>query len=419
MLLILAQLVLLLLTVWGWGFWLWKSSRAAQLPGWKCHGWFFFGLAGFMSCVLFLHALIYFDLPLKHTSWAGLLVAVAGVLGSLGSLLRRPLPRRPMPRLHRREIAAAGLLFVIVFGFQSAPLFHLGPENYYGSAHTDQVNYVLLSEFLTEKPYSTSDRDIGLQPWLVKALALKGSRLGQSVANGYLGVVSLSDAKRSYGTLSIFIISVGALSVFVMARVLSVPRLLAMLAGIWWGVLPAVTKIHLDGFFSQTCILFVFPAMAAVFYVRRGRLERTPLWLLTVYLAYLLCTYTEVYVLGVGLLVSMVMLAAWTGTPWWQRISAVAAVGAGSLVLTGSYMWYFVHYIGHQYGVAAEPLALADLTPLSGTWMGWKQIFFGYVPATDARLERLSLLAGFAILFFIGSAFQGRGLTKRRFYLPC
>ena len=259
MLLILAQLALLLLTVWGWGFWLWKFSRAARFPGWKRHGWFFFGLAGFMSCVLFLHALIYFDLPLKHTSWVGLLIAVAGVLGSLGSRLRRPPPRRPMHRLHRREIVAAGLLFVTVFGFQSAPLFHLGPGNYYGSAHTDQVNYVLLAEFLTEKPYSTTDRDIGLQPWLVKALALKGSRLGQSVANGYLGVVSLSDAKRSYGVLSIFIVGVGALSVFVMARVLSVPRLLAMLVGIWWGVLPAVTKVHLDGFFSQTCILFVFP----------------------------------------------------------------------------------------------------------------------------------------------------------------
>ena len=414
MILILVQLAILLLTAWGWGFWLWKFSRADRAPGWKTYGWFFFGLAGLVTCILFLHALIYLNLPLKLTSWVGLLIALAGVGGSL-------LAWRPRPgvshRYHQRESIAATLLFATVFAFQGAPLFSAGPENYYGSAHTDQVNYVLLAEFLVDEPFKTPLSDVGLHPWMAKAIHLKIFRLGQSVANGYLGVTSLADAKRAYGTLSIFMVGIGALSVFILARVVSVPRTLAFLIGIWWGLLPAITKMHLDGFFSQACVLFVFPALAAVFYVRRGRLERIQLILMTLYLAYLLCTYTEVYALGVGLVGSLVILAARPGTLFRLRLVAVVTVVAGSLLLAGGYLQYFFSYVSQQYKTAASPISLADLVPMSGTWIGWKQIFFGYEAFTDARLERLLLIVGFALIFVFCCAFQGRNLAKRRFLL--
>lgn len=412
MFLVLFQLALLILTAWGWGYWLRRIVGTSHLAGWRQRGWFFFGLAGFTACILFLQGLVYLDLPLKYSGWIGLAVALAGLVGSLWEGVWSRDTR------HRwREPVAAGLVFAAVFGCQSIPLFRVGPANYYGSAHVDQVNYVLLGEFLAEKPFSTSQGDIGLQPWVAKPLALKNYRIGQSVSNGYLGVISLSDAKRSYGTLTIFMVGLGALSVFLLARILGVPLVTAALAAVWWGVLPAVTKVHLDGFLSQTCILFVFPAMAAAFYARRGRLERVPLALLTFYLAYLLCTYTEVYALGVGLLVCLLILATQEAS-WGRRLSAGATVVAGSLVLNGGYLRSFAFYIGSQYqSAASNAKELVGLVPMSGTWIGWKQIFFGYIPFADARLERLSLLVSFGFLFLIGCAFQIPGLAKRRFLL--
>jgi hypothetical protein len=411
MILILFQLLLLCLTTWGWGFWLCKLSHAGRLRGWNSFGWFFFGLGGYVAQILFLQALIYCNLRLQWTAWVGLAIALAGVLVSV---LTRQKAESLASRQRRREMQVAGALFALVFCWQGAPLFHSKPSNYYGNAHTDQVNYVLLAQFLIEKPFSTSLDEVGLQPWLVKPIRAKEFRLGQSVANGFLGVVSLTDAKRSYGTLSIFVICVGAVAVFVLARVLSIPRLLAAAVGFWWGVLPAVTKLQLDGFFSQGSILFVFPAMAALFYANRGRLERTTCLLLTLYLAYLLSTYTEVYVLGVGLVVSLSVLAPSQRIPWKGRATALAAIVAGSLLLCGGYLRFLFSYIAVQYKVAAAAASLASLVPMSGTWRGWKQIFFGYEAITNAGLERGAILASFVIIFLVCCAFQGRTAWNRR-----
>ncbi len=414
MILILAQLALLLLTAWGWGFWLWTISRAKWLPGWKRYGWFFFGVAGYIACVLFLLALVYFNLPLKWSSWIALLIAI---VGAAVSLLPWPLGPHEWHHYGQREIVAAGLLFAAVFAFQSGPLFHAGPENYYGNAHTDQVNYVLIAEFLVEKPYSTSVADVGFQPWLARPISLKDMRIGECVANGYLAVITLTDAKSAYGTLSIFMVGMGAVAVFVLSRMLSVPRVLAASAGLWWGVLPAVTKIHLDGFLSQTCVLFVFPTMAAVFYLRRGKLERTTLFLMTLYLAYLLCNYAEVYILCVGLVVSLIIFSARQGTPLKLRVAAVLIILLGSALLCGRYAFIFLEYLAGQYKSAGNASMLAVLAPMSGTWVGWKQIFFGYETFADAKLERLSVFVGLALIFVGCCAFQGRALPKRRFLL--
>ena len=411
MTLILLQLALLLVTAWGWGFWLSKIRKPAPSSGWKGQDWFFFGLGGFAACILVLHALVYCNLPLKWSAWIALLVAAAGVLGSL--LTRPPRPGR-WHRYRRRDATAASVVFATIFALQGASLFHAGPENYYGNAHADQFNYVALAEFLVEKPFRTSLGDVGLQPWLAKPVALKSTRLGQSVANGYLGVVSRSDAKGAYGTLSIFMVAVAALSVFILARALFIPRVLATIIGLWWGVLPAITKMHLDGFFSQTCVLCIFPAMAALFFVRRGRIEQASLVLLTLYLGYLLCTYTEVYVLGLGLLGSLFLLAARPGTSWAFRGLAAGVVVAGSLLLTGGYLWHFFHYAVLQYGTAADPRALADIVPMSGTWTGWAQIFTGYAPLPDAGLARWSVPTCGGLALIAGGAFLGRGRTRGR-----
>jgi hypothetical protein len=434
MILILFQLTILIFTAWGWGFWLWKILKLDN----RClrWGWFFCGLAGFALCMLFLQNLVYLDFRINITGWIALAVALSGVVFSCKSWRRRNAPVR---RRDRADQIWGALVFIIVFGCQAAALFHSGPANYYGKAQHDQVNYVLTAQFLVEKPFSTSLADAKEVPWLVIGVNWKHGRLGQSVANAYLGVVSLTDAKRSYGTLSIFVICLGALAVFVLARSLGMPTKIAGLAACWWGILPAITKMHLDGFFSQSSALFVFPAIAAFFYTKKGRIDRVQLTLQAIFLAYLLCVYTELYVIGVGIIVSLLLFNG--RTRWSHRVAAALTIPIGSLLLASFYLPYLVTFLSNHYKVAAQPF-FSGLVPMSGTWRGWAEIFFGQLSSsvldlgllTDAQagqqflqqaasmvtpelLNRIPIIIALALIVIGGFAFQGRSPAKNRFLL--
>jgi hypothetical protein len=413
MFIILFQLVLLLLTAWGWGYWVWKALRFE-----RCRlrwGWFFCGLGGFAVCMLFLQNLIYLDLPVKITAWVAVAVTGSGVIFSCRNWRRAV---RLTCRSGRTDKMCAAFIFVVVFSCQSVPLFYHGPANYYGKAHTDQANYVLIGQFLIEKQFSTSLADASQTPWLVKPIHFKLGRIGQSVINAYLGVVSLSDAKRSYGTLSIFVICLGAVAVFVLSRTLAIPTVVSAIAGLWWGLLPAVTKTHLDGFFSQTSVLFVFPAIAALFRIKRGRFDRALLAFAAIYLAYVLCVYTELYFPAIAF-VGCLLLFSGGRESGVQRAGRGFGIVAGSLALAAGYVPYFWRFVAVQYRMAQEshPLVLDVLVPMSGTWAGWKQIFFGHTAFVNVSVERLSIIVAMMLIVIGCFAFQGKSRSKSTFLL--
>jgi hypothetical protein len=408
MILILFQLAILILTAWGWGFWLWTALRLRKHPlRWR---WFFCGLAGFALCVLFLQNLVYLDVRINISGWIAFAFALSGVAFSLKSWHRTRAPGR---REDRIDPIWAALVVIVVFGCQAAALFHSGPANYYGKAHNDQVNYVLTAQFLADERFSTSPTQANEVPWLVIGVAWKYGRLGQSVANAYLGVVSLTDAKRSYGTLSIFVICLGALAVFVLGRSLGLPTIIAGVTACWWGMLPAVTKLHLDGFFSQASTLFVFPAVAALLYTTKRPIDRVQLTLQAILLAFLLCVYTELYIIGLGIVVSLLLF---TGRARWShRIATVIIILIGSLLLAGFYLPHLATFFSNQYKAATNLPAYSGLAPLGGTWQGWTQIFFGPASFSNVGLNRLPTMIALALIVIGGFAFHGLSVVKNRF----
>ena len=71
------------------------------------------------------------------------------------------------------EIRTLAAVILLTITFHGVVPIQQGLEWYYGKGYDDQLNYVLLAEFLKEEPYSTSPQDIGLRPWLVRPIGFR------------------------------------------------------------------------------------------------------------------------------------------------------------------------------------------------------------------------------------------------------
>lgn len=386
---ILFQLTILCFTCIGWGYWVWLLcgfKKSSQGPDWLLSM-----LCGFCACILALQNLVYWGLRVKWTAWFAVVVAAAGCF----QFVRRWLKERGPSIDRKKDPWITVVVFLAIFAFQGVGLFRQGPQDYYGYAHNDQVNYTLLSQFLVEEPFSSELKDVKLKPWMVKGIDIKNMRIGQSVAQGYLGVVSLTDSKSAYGVLSIFFIALLSILMFALARGLGLSLSGAFLTGIWTGLLPALTKMHLHGFISQTSILFIFPSIALLFATIRSL---RPLFILSIFfLSWLLSTYTEVYVIGAAIAACFCLFLL-TG-PVWVRIMFAVGTIISSLLINPLYTVKFFTFLQTQYQVASNPLVLSDLVPYSGTWRGWAEIFLQINFLRESLSGRMEIWAGFFLLF--------------------
>lgn len=249
----------------------------------------FMGIAGI---TLAAQNLIYLDIPLSVSApflWA------LGMLGWSWLLFRGRIGevRHKVPR----ALLTTALL---VYGLQGLGLWVASARYYVGRGWFDQFNYTAMSQFLVDYPFSTQVDEITGQPYLIKAVTLKGDRIGASIVQGFLATSVSADAKTLFEPtilLSPFLIVLGG---NVMARKLGLGRSLALVAGAIGGMLPAVSAVHLESFLSQALVmpyLLVWPALASWVSVN-------PNWrrLLAagIFLAGAVSLYTELAVLFVG-----------------------------------------------------------------------------------------------------------------------
>jgi hypothetical protein len=149
--------------------------------------------------------------------------------------------------------------------------------------------------------------------------------------------------------------------------------------------------MHLDGFLSQTSTVFCFVGLAWALRLARAtpRLAAVAAALL---LGFLLSAYSEVYVLGLGLALGLVVTAPGLrrGDKWglaafitfvpWGCLSPFAANLAG--------------FIRSQYHAAQHAQALAQWHPRAGTWRGWNELFFAAPNHIPQLLIGAALLGG-------------------------
>lgn len=421
------QLAALVLTAAGWGYWLsrlcgsgWQTAAAALCAGW-----------------LALQDLLPLGVRLSQSSWWA--AAVAGT-GIVAWSIRPGMKQRLAVSLPRFGTGTG--IFLIVFAFQAAGLVFWGTRDYYGYGRQDQVNYTQTAEFLIEKPFGLRRDQIELDPWAVKGVDTKYDRIGQCVAQGYLAVVTGTDASRSYGTISTFFVALAALAAFSVLESFWVSRLLAAAGGLWTGLLPGLTQTQLDGFYSQTATLFCFPFLAALAAPQAASRSRQ-LLPATLILTFLLASYSEEYLLGAALVLAAILLSpsrsslspsnacrslspstasghslslskASSGSlspSEERRYNLSPSVGAAAVVivpwvLLAPFAAHLGGFIANQYRSNQASPVLTVWQPEAGTWLGWAHVF---VPGHGA----LAVIAGVALL---GVAV--RGAVLRRGHLP-
>ncbi|MEO6995934.1 MAG: hypothetical protein ABI273_20185 [Lacunisphaera sp.] len=398
------QLGLLVMTSAGWGYWVWLTFRVYEHP--RRFGWLWCGFTGFAGNALFLQAFVYADLPLSYSAWYGLIVAVGGLV----AMTWRWIGGEWLPsKCTRREIifmAAVGGGALLLQGWA---LGRIGPDDYYGRGRYDLSTYVHTAQLLSDEPFSLEPENIGLRPWMMTGVVMKGTRITQSVVHGFLAVIAQTNSQQAYGALSVFFAAIPALAVFAVLRILSLGRVNAGLGALWAAWLPAVSHTHLENFFSQITVLFVFPVMAGTWLESRG-VSRLAIASTVVLLAFLFGAYTEFLPLGWALLFCILLMTP--GIALSRKAVCCIAMVAGAFVLNPYYSFISVEYIYEQVGQIRDPAFLAELARDSGTWRGFIHDFFDFawLPETTC-----ALITGMMALLYCCAL--GAGKRRSRFAL--
>ena len=377
-------------------------------------------IGGLFLVVLVPQNLVYLGVPVRISAWLMLGAALVPVW-----LYRRKFPAWIRTFYANADLRTLEVVILLTITFHGIVPIRQGLEWYYGKGYEDQINYVLLAEFLKEEPYNTSEQEIGLRPWMVRPvgfrdtaeqlglspgpglemIGLKKVRLGQSIITAEISVWSGTDAKAGYAATVIFFLTVLAISVYVFLRETGVDRFMAGSGALLAAILPAVTRLSLNGFLSQASILFVFPLFVSL--LRQEELSArsfTLFFSLTV--AYLVAAYTELAPIGLCTLFLGVMFVR---KDTFRSKSFTLMSGILFIALMNSfYLRNLSAFLAQQYSRAANPVFLDNLAPNLLTLHDWSELIFGAIgsPLFALFCDYFAILVGF--LFFAGAIFLSR-----------
>jgi hypothetical protein len=318
------------------------------------------------------------------------------------------------------EVRTLALIIMLTITFHGIVPIQQGLEWYYGKGYDDQLNYVLLAEFLKEEPYSTSSQDIGLRPWLVRpvgfeasgeqfgmtagskveAAGLKNLRIGQSIITAEASVWSGVGGSGGYAATVIFFFTLLAICFYALLRDTGINRFIAGSGALLAAFLPGLTRLSLNGFLSQVSILFVFPFFASL--LRREELSaRTFTLFFSLTLAFLIAAYSELAPIGFCTLLLGVMFARKDKI----RTNKLMLISAGLLVafVNPFYLRNSIEFLSQQYKLAGSSTFLDNLAPDVLTLRGWSELIFGVITSAPFTLlfDCLTILLG--ILFLAGA----------------
>jgi hypothetical protein len=352
-------------------------------------------LGGFFLVVLLPQNLVYLGVPVRISAWLLLGGALVQTWVCRHKFLAFSRVFRANPDLRR----LAMVIFLIISFHGFVPV-RQGLEWYYGKGHFDQINYVLLAEFLKEEPYGTNEQQIGLRPWLVgpvgfhdtaeqlrmaagpglETIGLKNERIGQSIVTAEISAWSGVNGKAGYAATVLFFLMLLAICVYVFLRETGINCWMAGSGALLAALLPAVTRLSLDGFLSQISILFVFPFFVTL--LRQEDLSARGFTLFfSLALAYVVAAYSEIAPLGLCTFFLGVLLVRRDKFRA-KRLMLMSAILL--IVLLNPYYWRnLIGFLGYQYNLAANASALWDnVAPNVLTLRGWSEMFFG--TATNA-----------------------------------
>ena len=306
-------------------------------------------------------------------------------------------------RLLRTNGDIETLLSVVVAtaGFHSVVPIQQGLDAYYGKAHVDQINYVILAEYLKEEPYKTDMRDIGYRPWLLRPVRLKEERIGQSIVTAEISEFSATNAKTGYAATYIFFLAALALCIYVLLRDLDTNPIPAGFGAFLATILPAITRLTLDGFLSQTAVLFLFAFFASLL----GRQElgaRSFTLHFSLGMAYIISAYTEMTPFAaISFLLGVVFVRRDSFRH--KRLMIMSAILLVALA-NPLFIYNLIRFLSGQYFTASQGRYMDELVINPLSLAGLSEALFGALnPKWMVLLEFCGVLFVFlAICGFVG-----------------
>jgi hypothetical protein len=327
-------------------------------------------MGGLFLVVLIPQNLIYLGVPVRISAWLLLGAALVQVW-----LCRHRFVTWIGAFCSSAETRTLAVLVFLTVGFHGVVPIRQGLEWYSGKGYPDYYNYILLAEFLKEEPYHTSEREIGLRPWLLKpATVLKKERIGQSIITAEMSVWSGTSGKGGYAATVIFFLTLLAICLYVLLRETGTDRFMAGSGALLAVFLPAVTRLSLDGFLSHVAILFVFPFLVSL--LRRPEWSARSFTLLfSLTLAYVVSAYSEIAPIGFCVLALGVLFVRRDRFPA-KRLMLMSAILLVALVNI-YYLPNLIQFLGQQYYIAAKGEFLDNMAPDIQTLRGWSELIFG------------------------------------------
>jgi hypothetical protein len=373
----------------------------------------FLMLGGLFLVVLIPQNLVYLGVPVRISAW----LLLGGAFWQIWVCRHKFLALRSTFHANADLRTLAVVIFLVITFHGFVPI-RQGLEWYYGKGHFDQINYVLLAEFLKEEPYGTSQQEIGLRPWLLgpvgfhdpveqlsaasgpglETIGLKNERIGQSIVTAEISAWSGIDGKAGYAATVLFFLMLLAICVYLFLRETGINSWMAGSGALLAALLPAVTRLSLDGFLSQTSILFVFPFFVSL--LRHGDLSARCFTLFfSLTLAYVVAAYSEMAPIGCCIFFLGVILVRCDKF----RVKRLMLMGAILLIalVNPYYLRNLIGFLGYQYSLAANASALWDnVAPNVFALRGWSEMIFGAfvnVPLAFV-LDGCALLLGLLVL---------------------
>jgi hypothetical protein len=355
-------------------------------------------MGGLFLVVLIPQNLVYLGVPVRISAWL--------ILGA--ALLQAWLCRHKLVAWRRAlysdpDIRTLTVVILVTITFHGIVPIRQGLEGYYGKGYPDQLNYVELAEFLKEKPYSTGQQDIGLRPWLLRIVGFqdtarqlgkntepgseligsKKERIGQSIIMAEISVWSGTDAKGGYAATVIFFLTVLAICLYLVLRETGLDQFAAGSGALLAVILPAVTRLSLNGFLSQVATLFVFPFFASL--LRSQDLSARSFTLFfSLTLAYLVAAYSEIAPIGLCTFFLGVMFVRRDKIRA-KRLMLMSAILLIAL-MNPCYLRNLIAFLGKQFHVAGNDALLESLAPKMLTLRAWSELIFGVIISSPLAL---------------------------------
>lgn len=371
-------------------------------------------MGGLFLVVLVPQNLFYLGLPVRISAWL-----VAGAALVQGWLCRRKLVAWTRAYCSSPDTQALAVVMLLTIAFHGYVPTKQGLEWYYGKGHDDHFNYVLLAEFLKEEHYNTTEQDVGLRPWMSRAVGfqhfaeapgmspgpqqaitgLMKERIGQSIITAEMSAWLGTDGKGGYAATVVFCLALLAICIYVVLRTSGVDCFTAGSGGLLAAVLPAVTRLSLNGFLSQVSILFIFPFLANLLQ-RREFGARGFILFFSLALAYLVAAYTEIAPVGFCTLFLGVIFVR-NGTFRAKALILMISIPLIA-VMNPYYLSNLIEFLGKQYYLASDLTRLDNLAPNVLTMRGWAELIFGFISNAQVVLlfDRCAVLLG--LLFLAG-----------------